>query len=184
MTHQVLDLLASFLQSATLLESSQLKSEHRMHLWIIYLVLSRCAAVSLFRQDGRRTSLKTLQPDWLDQTHFVPDQTRFTLPSKDDASLIRVREIQQKRKGYLYGPSLLGNTSYFPTGFLGDAMVKQHVDSWLRDAAWVNHAVEEEANAAVAAAKEVSSTTSSIERWFLRNLEGWPQEYQRLSDYL
>ena len=127
---------------------------------------------------------KSLQPDWSKQTHFLPDQTRFTLPSEDDAPLARVREIQQKRQGYLYGPSLLGNTSYFPTGFLGDAMVQQHVDSWLQDAAWVNRAVDKEASAAAAAIKEVRSTSSLIERLFLRNVEGWPREFQRLPNYL
>lgn len=63
-------------------------------------------------------------------------------------------------------------------------MVQQHVDSWLQDAAWVNRAVDGDASAAAAAIKEVSSTSSLIERLFLRSLEGWPREFQRLPNYL
>ena len=56
-------------------------------------------------------------------------------------------------------------------------MVQQHVDSWLQDAAWVNRAVDEEASAAAAAVKEVSSTSSLIKRLFSRNVEGWHREF-------
>ena len=62
-------------------------------------------------------------------------------------------------------------------------MVQQHVESWLRDAAWVNRAVEEEASAAEAAA-EVSSISSHIERLFSQNVEGRPQAFQRLPNTL
>lgn len=162
------------------LTASKLKLALKMHFWLIYPIISRCAAASLFKQDSSRTSLKTLQPDSVDQSHFLPDQARFTPSSKDDVHLIRVREIQQNRQGYLYDPSLLGITSYFPTGLLGDAMVKPHIVSWLRDAAWVDHAAVEEASAAAAAAKEVSSTTFLNTALVLTQCRGLAPECQTI----
>ena len=76
------------------------------------------------------------------------------------------------------------NLSYFPRGFLRDAVVQQHIGYRLPDAAWVNRAGQKEAGAAEAAVKEVSITDFLRERLFLRSVQGWPQLCQRLSIYL
>ena len=76
-------------------------------------------------------------------------KTEFTTLSEDDSPFERITEVEQKRQGYVYGPSLPGNTSYFPTGLPGDAMVQQHIDQWLNDASWINTAVGEDANIAM-----------------------------------
>lgn len=45
----------------------------------------------------------------------------------------RTAEIQNNRAGYQYGPSLMGNSSFFPTGALGDQLVKNEVNQWHQD---------------------------------------------------
>lgn len=93
----------------------------------------------------------------LDQDDLEGVQGNFTLPVEDRVPCKRVLGIEHKRQGYLYGPSLLGNTSYFPTGILGNAMVQQHMDQWLQDASWLTSVVEEEVNVAAATLKKASS---------------------------
>ena len=60
-----------------------------------------------------------------------------------------------RQAGFLYGPSLLGNSSYFPTGLLGDVMAKQHQDQWYEDAMWLVDTVHEEEVAVLAAIQQV-----------------------------
>lgn len=57
----------------------------------------------------------------------------------------RATEIQKNRAGYLYGPSLIGNSSFFLTGPLGDQLVQEEVVQWNKDAAPVRAAVQAEA---------------------------------------
>lgn len=48
-------------------------------------------------------------------------ETLFTLPQYSTNGTARVADIETKRGGWLYGPSIAGNTSFYPTGALGDA---------------------------------------------------------------
>ena len=82
-------------------------------------------------------------------------QRKYVLPGFDPKPSDREDEIKRNREGYLYGASLLGNTSYFPTGVLGDPMVKEHVDLWYTDAAWVSQKVAEEYQIAAATVSNV-----------------------------
>ena len=125
---------------------------------LYFLITSVSAAVPLFRQKPMFFSWKGLQTYRLDKNHPLKYQNTFTLPGKDEYST-RTLEIEKKRQGYLYGPSLLGNTSYFPTGVLGDAMVQKHIKDWLDDAAWITAVVEKEANAALVALKNAGSSS-------------------------
>lgn len=52
------------------------------------------------------------------------DQTLFSLPQFAVNGSSRVADIQAKREGWAYGPSIAGNTSFYPTGSLGDAAVE------------------------------------------------------------
>ncbi|KAK1141898.1 hypothetical protein N8T08_008411 [Aspergillus melleus] len=63
----------------------------------------------------------------------------------------RLSEIQLARAGYLYGPPLLGNTSSFPTGILGDAMVARDRALWFKDVEYVTQNVYPELEKAAAA---------------------------------
>ena len=76
---------------------------------------------------------------------------KYVLPIFDATPLERADQIKRNREGYLYGTSLLGNTSFFPTGLLGDAMVKRDVDLWYEDAAWVSENVAKESHIAASA---------------------------------
>lgn len=78
----------------------------------------------------------------------------YVLPMFDQNTSARAAEITRNRAGYLYGPSLIGNTSYFPSGTLGDALVEQDLAYFeldfavqeslvLNDSAAVLEAIEE-----------------------------------------
>ena len=51
----------------------------------------------------------------------------FRLPMQDPSPEQRAQQINYHRQGYLYGPSVIGNSSYFPTGPLGDELVARQV---------------------------------------------------------
>ena len=134
-----------------------------MHLKFIWLTIaSHCLATPLLSQGPLIAFHKSLQRHWLDGSHLAGEQRKFTVTSESDVPpFSRAFEIERKRRGYLYGPSLLGNTSYFPAGILGEAMVQQHMHQWLQDAAWVTSVVEDELNAAAAVLEQVSNILSS-----------------------
>ena len=92
---------------------------------------------------------------WLGSKEPSNAHQKLALPVHDDSPDERGREISAKRGGYLYGPSLLGNSSYFPSGFLGQAMVQQHLDQWYQDAWDLTTIVQGEAQVAVDAVKLV-----------------------------
>ena len=130
-----------------------------MHLKFIWLTIaSHCLATPLLSQGSVIAYQELIQQHWLDKSHPAGEQRKFTVTHESDVPpFSRAYEIERKRRGYLYGPSLLGNTSYFPAGILGEAMVQQHMHQWLQDAAWVTSAVEDEVNAAATALEKVSS---------------------------
>lgn len=51
------------------------------------------------------------------------EQDLYTLPQFDDNEM-RAAGLRAKREGWAYGPSIAGNTSFYPIGTLGDAAVK------------------------------------------------------------
>ncbi|KAF7165183.1 hypothetical protein CNMCM5623_009449 [Aspergillus felis] len=79
------------------------------------------------------------------------DVDQYTLPMFDIKPWERVYEVRLAREGYLYGPPLLGNTSFFPTGVLGDAMVARDKAAWFRDVEYVSNNVYPEWNKAATA---------------------------------
>ncbi len=85
------------------------------------------------------------------QKDLEDDRRKYVLPVFDATPSERADQIKRNREGFLYGASLLGNTSYFPTGMLGDAMVKRDVDLWYKDAAWVSENVARESQLCAAA---------------------------------
>jgi hypothetical protein len=79
----------------------------------------------------------------------------YTLPMFDIKPWERVYEVRLAREGYLYGPPLLGNTSFFPTGVLGDTMVARDKAAWFRDVEYVSNNVYPEWNKAATALAKV-----------------------------
>ena len=68
----------------------------------------------------------------------------YVLPMFDPNPAARAAELANNRAGYLYGPSLIGNSSFFLTGQLGDQLVQSDIALWEQDAAPVNAAVQAE----------------------------------------
>ena len=81
----------------------------------------------------------------------------FSLPSFDEDPENRIERLQDSREGFQYGAPLLGNTSAFPAGVLGDAMVQRDKSLWLRDVMYVTEEVNNvEIPQAASALDEVS----------------------------
>ena len=52
----------------------------------------------------------------------------YVLPMTDPEPTNRQQQLAENKDGYVYGPSLLGNLSFFPTGSLGDALVQAELE--------------------------------------------------------
>jgi hypothetical protein len=79
-----------------------------------------------------------------------------TLPMNDADRAERAREIETTRSGFLYGPSRLGNTSFYPAGPLGNAVVQADVEGGRVDAAAILKSVREDLAAVNKTMREVS----------------------------
>lgn len=84
-------------------------------------------------------------------------QPKMLLPVFDNEPEERIREIERKRKGWLYGRSLLGNTSHYPEGELGSAASLEHQQRWYAEAQTLKSAVYGEAGIAYMAVAQVRS---------------------------
>lgn len=107
--------------------------------WLLLLVAATGTIAAPFTQWQSNNFWKVkLEQYWLNPTEPA---NKMVLPMYDDDPSERIRDIEKKQLGYLYGPSLLGNSSYFPAGPLGDTMVQQHQDQWYSEAAWLVESV-------------------------------------------
>ncbi|KAL8699573.1 MAG: hypothetical protein Q9224_001352 [Gallowayella concinna] len=68
----------------------------------------------------------------------------YVLPQFDPNPSQRAAEIATDRVGYLYGPSLIGNSSFFPTGTLGDKRVAADVALFDKNATYITVSIENE----------------------------------------
>ena len=75
---------------------------------------------------------------------LVDEVERFVLPFSDSSWADRFLEIRRNRDGYQYGPPLLGNTSFFLTGILGEARVRNDKQLWFRDVQYITENVNKE----------------------------------------
>ena len=75
---------------------------------------------------------------------LADERERFVLPFADSSWADRFLEIRRNRDGYQYGPPLLGNTSFFPTGILGEARVRHDKQLWFRDVQYITENVNKE----------------------------------------
>ena len=106
----------------------------RCTLFQLVIILLACGQ-STCLPSGRQ---QILSPD---APGFPNREESFVLPVFDINWAERYEEIHVNREGYLYGPPLLGNTSFFPTGVLGEAMVQRDKQLWFRDVAYVTENV-------------------------------------------
>ncbi|OCL06344.1 Lipoxygenase [Glonium stellatum] len=82
-----------------------------LHLFFIF-----CVGATTALQGGITSKLRYRRDS-------VGATNQTSLPQFDHNPGERANAILVKRRGYLYGPSKMGNASFFPTGNLGDAMV-------------------------------------------------------------
>lgn len=110
--------------------------------WCVFMFkLIQCLVFSLLLQQCNSIPLnqqKFLSPDL---PRIPQGKNTYTLPVFDSDSSERFEEIHINRNGYKYGPPLLGNTSVFPTGVLGDARVQADKQLWFRDVQYVTEQV-------------------------------------------
>ncbi|KAH7303981.1 lipoxygenase [Stachybotrys elegans] len=76
------------------------------------------------------------------------------LPQDDSNVSARIGEVEQRQTVILYGPSLIGNTSFFPTGTLGSQLSLRDQQQWANDSAFVQQAAAQEAAVVLQAIQE------------------------------
>ena len=74
---------------------------------------------------------------------------RYSLPQLDRDPSLRAQEVSLNRAGYLYGPPLIGNSSYFPIGTLGRQRVAADVNAFKHNAVFITKAIDAESGAVV-----------------------------------
>ncbi|KAL8725189.1 MAG: hypothetical protein Q9166_007519, partial [cf. Caloplaca sp. 2 TL-2023] len=89
----------------------------------------------------------------------------YVLPQADPNPSQREAEVATNTAGYLYGPSLLGNASVFPTGTLGDKRVADDVALFTKDATYITVPIEREEKP-VAELITAASDDTSPEFWW------------------
>lgn len=53
----------------------------------------------------------------------------YSLPALSSDLSARANDVQVKREGWQYGPSIAGNTSFYPVGTLADVATKADTDA-------------------------------------------------------
>lgn len=91
--------------------------------------------------------------------------SRYSVPVCSGNGTQRNGAIVAKQAGYLYGPSLMGNTSYFPTGSLGDAMVQRDVAQWDLDYSNMGKLATDDVGAAYQAIAAVSAVSIETKKY-------------------
>ena len=76
-------------------------------------------------------------------------EAKYTLPQFDPNPSQRLAEVALNHAGFLYGPPLIGNSSFFPTGNLGGARVNEDVNAFVQNAASITQSIAAEQGAVV-----------------------------------
>lgn len=84
----------------------------------------------------------------------------YFLPQFDPNPTQRVQEIAINHAGFLYGPPLIGNSSYFPAGRIAAERVAADVIAFRQNAAFITEAIEEERGAVEARIIQVARNRS------------------------
>lgn len=95
-------------------------------------------------------------------TTDVPTSKIFTVAPTDDGASAREEQIALARSEFLYGPSPLGNLSFYPTGPLGNATVTGDVLEFFNEANSFGPLLQVDAQRAVA--KIQTASTDSTQR--------------------
>ena len=115
-----------------------------MELSVEFIRFLQCIVFLCLNIDSNASPLLEQHPLVQQKYPFAGEAERYVLPLFDSSWSDRFKEIWTNREGYQYGPPLLGNTSFFPTGVLGDAMVLRDKELWMRDVQYVTEHVNNE----------------------------------------
>jgi hypothetical protein len=86
----------------------------------------------------------------------------FSLPIDHTDAIERSSAIQVKREGFLYGESICGNVSYWPTGFLGNSTTARDLARFLVDSQHSRTAMSIDENVALTAVRSICNMKSNI----------------------
>lgn len=123
-----------------------------------------CTGVAVGVAVGISTG-EQLHPQALSQrsTNASSNTTQqLVLPMNDPNASQRAQDIQTKQQGYLYGPSLMGNSSWFPSGPLGEAMIKRDAALFKTDLDFVKAEAARDIKSAGAALAAVSMSSQVL----------------------
>lgn len=107
----------------------------------------------------------------------LPIPTKYTLPSDDVDLLTRKQEIKVKQKDILYGPSIIGETSFFPSGGLGDQISQRDQGQWVKDSEFVVQSALSESAAALEDIQKVLDACNLQLEEVLIWLTLWPKAW-------
>ncbi|KAL8650141.1 MAG: hypothetical protein Q9210_004000 [Variospora velana] len=96
----------------------------------------------------------------------------FLLPQSDPTPLLRAGEVAIRKAGFSYGPPLLGNSSFFPSGPLGDLRVAADVGIFIKNAAYITLSIEKETPTAGGFTNVSSYELLYKDQWKLSNPSG------------
>jgi arachidonate 15-lipoxygenase (second type)/8-lipoxygenase (S-type) len=66
----------------------------------------------------------------------------YSLPMTNSNATVRAVAILDKREGFLYGPSICGNVSYWPTGSLGNSTTESDFTTFTVDSQYIQAAIK------------------------------------------
>ena len=110
--------------------------------------MSKSILTGLFACSGLVLGLTppTSNPSLVSPTNVEP---KYTLPQFDRNPSQRREEVASNHAGFLYGPSLIGNSSFFPAGTLGGQRVNADIAVFTENAAFITQSIEAERSAVV-----------------------------------
>lgn len=88
---------------------------------------------------------------------------RYILPQLDPNPSQRAQEVAINRAGFLYGPPLIGNSSFFPGGALGGQRVEADVAAFTQNAAFITQAIETESAPVIQKVTQVINIQSTAD---------------------
>ena len=84
------------------------------------------------------------------------------LPQDDPEPKKRAAAVEVRNKGFVYGPSLIGEAAFFPNGTLGNARAKADYDLWAVDREDIDARIEQDVKAVQAAIMAVCNQHSAL----------------------
>ena len=87
-------------------------------------------------------------------------ESKYALPQFDSNTSQRLQEVALNRAGFLYGPPLIGNSSFFPNGTLGNQRVNADVVAFTQNAVFITQSIEAEQRAVVQKVTQVCTMYS------------------------